>query len=432
MMKPLLLRLQCIVCIFIFFPMPGDGVFAQSSPDISIHIPMEAEFYYLRTYQSLEGHKALAVGPGGNWAWSKGAPSSKSAEDAAMSECNKSLKASARQIATGRHCVLFDVDGTVTGQAPPIGIPFGTVLTGPDDTLGPGRIWKTSSDHRRGIMLMLHACNRVGMSEWWLAWINFYRSAGFWVFLPDSFAETRDEEACGDLGETEIDKQTRILKLRIAQTRRTLKILRENFPGEPIYVHGLSEGGVVAQALGEKVAGIIATGSTCGVGNSGAYWTAPDVPILVIAGTKDPFVPGSDDASEFISRCNETQGAGKLTAVSIRGMGNVAAIWWPEVNEAIATLLRTSSVKISRRSAVGIPHIPVDRIPGYREAKHNKALAADEEGNWHWVQAAETPFDAEEAALFGCDASFGKDSFSSQPRVYSCALIDVNGTRLVK
>ncbi len=65
---------------------------------------------------------------------------------------------------------------------------------------------------------------------------------------------------CGNPGEHGIDRQTRILKLRIAQTRHTLAKLREKYPNDPICLHGHSEGGHVVQAQGEKVAGIIVTG----------------------------------------------------------------------------------------------------------------------------------------------------------------------------
>lgn len=422
-----------LICAFIFILMFAGKSFAQSSSNDDIHIPMEAEFYYLRVYQSLEDHKALAVGPGGNWASSKGAPSSKTAEEAALSSCHEALRTSPYKDLSTRHCVLFDVDGRVTGQAPPIGIPFGTILEGPDYPLGSGQILKPSSQHRRGIMLMLHGCNRVKMGGWWIAWINFYRSAGFIVILPDSFAEPRDEGACGLLpGETGIDKQTQNLKLRIAQARRTLKILREKFPDAPIYLHGHSEGGVVAQALGENVAGIIVTGASCGVGNSEAYWTAPDVPVLVIAGTRDKFVLGGSNPEELTAYCKKVVGPGKLTAVSIQGMGHLAAVWWPEVSEAIAKLLKTAAVKISRRPADDMPQLRVDQIPGYQKAKSYKALATDENGNWYWEDSLETPFDAEESALFGCDDSIGKDPFSNSLRMHSCVLVDVNDRRLVK
>ncbi len=419
-----------IIFLFIFQEICS----AQSSSRDDIHIPMEAEFYYLRVYQNVEDHKALAVGLGGNWASAKGMPSPQAAEEGALAECQKALQeSSSYKGPSTQPCVLFDVDGRATGKAPPTGIPFGTVLKGPDYPLGSGLAWEATNHDARGIMILLHGCNRVKMGGWWIAWVNYYRSSGFRVILPDSFAEARDEETCGNPGEAGIDKQTRILKLRIAQTRRTLDIVRKQFPGEPIYLHGHSEGGVVAQALGEEVAGIIVTGASCGVGNSKAYWTASDVPVLVIAGTNDPYVLNGNDAEEFAAYCKNVVGPGKLTAVSVREMGHLAAIWWPQVNKAIARFLNVADIDISRRSA-DVIHYPirVDQIPGYREAKANKALAADENGNLRWEDALESPFDAEESTLFGCDELSGRDPFSNPPHVHACELVDVNGKRVVK
>lgn len=434
MLSNLLSRYDYLLYIALFLLVFGDGGLAQPSTKDDIRISMEAEFYHLRVYQSVEGHKALAVGPGGNWAWSKGAPSSKAAEDAALSSCAEALRASPQKNLSTRNCVLFDVDGKATGQAVPIGIPFGTVLETPDYPLGSGQIWNPSGQDRPGIMVMLHGCNRVNMGGWWIAWINYYRAAGFLVIVPDSFADPRDEEICGVPSESDIDKQTRILKLRIAQTRRTLRNIRKQFPGAPIYLHGHSEGGLVVQALGEDVAGIIVTGTSCGVGKSEAYWTAPDVPVLIIAGGEDKFNFGGRNATQLASYCKEVQGPGKLTAILVQGMGHLAAIWRPEVNDAIAKFLKIPAINISRKFASGVhfPPLSADHAAQYQQAKENKALATDERGRFHWEESFETPFDATEAALFGCDDYIGKDPFSSSDHIHSCVLVDVNGTKPIK
>lgn len=74
---------------------------------------------------------------------------------------------------------------------------------------------------------MVHGCNLLGILDGVvMSWVNYYRAAGLQVFLPDSFAEPRDGEMCGNPGEHGIDRQTRILKPRIAQTRHTAPLQR--------------------------------------------------------------------------------------------------------------------------------------------------------------------------------------------------------------
>jgi dienelactone hydrolase len=430
-----LTKFGCLLSAIVFILISADKCFTQSFTDDDIHISAIAELYFLQIYQQEKGgHKAMAVGPGGYWAAAERRTTPKAAETAAVSDCRKTLQTASKGLAK-RSCVLFDVDGKPTGKATPIGIPFGTLREGRDYALEFGKMWEPSNTDRKGIMVMVHGCNPVGvMGGWMTSWINYYRAAGFQVFLPNSFAEPRDGELCGNPGEHGIDQQTRILKLRIAQTRQTLAELRKRFPKDPIYLHGHSEGGYVVQALGDKVAGIIVSGSPCGFGYSSAYWVAPGTPLLVIAGTKDPYIYKARNARELTAFCKTIRGAGKLTAVSVAGMGHFAAIWWPGVRDAVNALLGAEPTTVSRRKSgdIAFPNLTPMQLEDYRTMALPKALAADNKGNWGRSVRAETRLDAEETALFDCDQRAGADAFLDTSHQHACVLVDVNGKKLVK
>lgn len=424
-----------LLCVVIFILISARNSFAQSSSDDDIHISAIAELYFLQVYKNEKGHKALAVGPGGYWAAAERRASPEVARKAALADCRRTLRTASDKGLSSQRCILFDVDGKLTGKATPVGVPFGTLREGRDYPLEFGKMWEPSNANRKGIMVMVHGCNPIGvMGGLMLSWINYYRAAGFQVYLPNSFAEPRDGELCGNPGAHGIDQQTRILKLRIAQTRHTLAELRGKFPKDPIYLHGHSEGGYVVQALGEKVAGIIVSGAPCGFGYSSAYWVAPGTPLLAIAGTKDPFIYKARNVREQTAYCKTIRGAGTLKAVSLTGMGHFAALWWPGVRDAVSTFLDAGRVAVARRksSDVAFPDLTPTMLEKYRNIALPKALAADGNGNWSWSVGAETRLDAEEMALFECDERAGADAYKDPAHEHSCALVDVNGKRLVK
>jgi pimeloyl-ACP methyl ester carboxylesterase len=433
---------RLLLCAILLVLAGAGKTSAQSSANDDIHISAIAEFYALHTYPSLKGHKALAVGPGGYWAASPGKPSADIAGKAALKSCTTALRTSSYKSLARRDCVLFDVDGKRTGAAQPTGIPFGTRAEGPDIPYEKGGQWEATGTPRRGNLLLLHGCNKVeGINGWVRAWINFYRASGFRVIMPDNFAEPRDREVCGHPGEDGIDAQTRNLKLRVAQTLRTLATLHRKYPGEPIYVHGHSEGGYVAQALGEKVAGIIVTGAPCGFGSAPAYWVGEGTPLLVIAGTKDAYFTTARSAKALTSYCKTVRGAGNLKTASVQGMGHFTGLWWPDVRESVGKFLKVEVVAVTRRKADGVarPKIPAAVLSQYQKEPKPKALAVHEKGALSWystvdarMASAETTLDVEEIALFACDEGAGFDAFQDPSHQHACVLADVNGKRPAK
>ena len=409
--------------------------FAQSPSDEDIHISAIAEFYAIHNYSKGKKHRALAVGPGGYWSNIDGLPSAAAARKAALNGCNQVLRTAPYKSLAKRRCVLFDLDGERTGKGSPVGIPFGTAASGPDLPYDYGGKWEATSMPRRGTLLLLHGCNKLqDVGGWLRSWINFYRASGFRVVLPNSFAEPRDPEMCGDPGEFGIDAQSRNVKLRIAQTLRTLATIRQKYPGEPIYVHGQSEGGYVAQALGEKLDGIIVTGAPCGFGAARTYRAGEGTPILFIAGTKDSSIWNARSAKQLASYCRKVDGDGKMTTVSVTGLGHYAALWWPGVRDAVSKFLKTKPITVQRNEAkdVKFPSILPADLKQYQDFKRPKVIAAAKTGVWSWYPEGETMLDSEEMALFACDEAAGGDAFLDTTNTHICVIVDRNGKRLVK
>jgi hypothetical protein len=199
-------------------------------------------------------------------------------------------------------------------------------------------------------------------------------------------------------------------------------------------VHGHSEGGFVAQALEEKVDGIIATGAACGFGDARVYRAGKGVPLLLILGTRDQYVTEGASAKMLARTCSRVRGTGPMTFVSVPGMDHFAAIWWPQVHDAVAKFLKIPPFKIAQAPSQGIayPKISDTYMQTYQAGAANKALAVGKDGSWGWSFAASSKFDAEEEALFGCDDAARADVFLDTQHAHYCVLVDVNGKKLVK
>lgn len=427
-------RLSSLLCALSILVIVGSTGAVRADTDDDIHISAERELFVLYKYPHRKGHKALAVGPSGYWGESHGVRSAAQASKSAIDTCNRVLRTSKFKSEARRRCVLFAVNDKRTGKATPIGIPFGTVPAGDDLPWQFGKEWRATSFTKRGTMLLGHGCNGHHIDARLMAWVNYYRAAGFRVIMPNSFAEPRDPDTCPPLGENRTDEQTRNLKLRIAQMRRTIAGVRKKYPGEPLYLHGFSEGGYVVQALDEKVDGVIVTGAMCGFGYAGVYRAAKGVPLLLIAGTKDFTFPEATSAKALARFCRRVTGTGPMTFVSIAGMDHYAAIWWPGVETAIRKFLEIPPIRINRPSVEGVvfPPLPTTELDRYEKARPHKAIAANKFGTWYLTTELGSKFDAEEDALFGCDDAVGADVYLDTEHMHACVLVDVNSKRLVK
>jgi hypothetical protein len=268
-----------------------------------------------------------------------------------------------------------------------------------------------------------------------MAWVSYYRAVGFRVIMPDSFADIRDRATCGlPDSVAAFNRQSRNVKLHISQTLRTIAGIRRKYPGEPLFLHGHSEGGWVVQALGQNVSGIIVTGTACGFGNSGYYLAGKNVPLLVISGTRDKSFPQAASAEALASYCRDVSGVGNMTWTSIPDMGHNALLWRPEVMDAVSKFLDAPRLTAARRPLTGItyPKLPADQYELYKESGAHKAMAVNKSGGWYWAGGYDNKLDAEEDVLYACDQLSRKSPFADSSHQHECALVDFDGEKLVK
>lgn len=405
----------------------------MAATDSELHIDAIAEFFTLHSYKTVKTNKAVAVGPGGAWAHAGGEPSSKQAEQRALARCQAQIRSSRFASHRKQKCVIFDSNGKRSGLASPIGSPFGTIPQGPDLPYLKGDFWPAETRRPRGIVLFLHGCDNIsetkGLSRL-QAWFAYYRAAGYSVILPDSFAEKRDPPSCGPPGQNGINRQTRNLKLRVAQTRRTLVGLRKNYPALKIYVHGHSEGSFVAQALDEDVAGVIITGGACGFfGPPSTVGLVDTTRFLAIAGSKDEYNSLAKDAAQYQRECRKVFGGPYLETLFLPGVGHTPGVWRPEITNAVSKLLDVDPTIMKRRKADANAEIPANVKGPYRQWKRHKAVALDSQGAFGAAGELESQFDAEESALVKCGLGAGINPYLSSDRTYRCFLVDVNGKK---
>lgn len=188
--------------------------------------------------------------------------------------------------------------------------------------------WFIGSEPTRGVILYLHGCDGRGGRR---AWFPHLQSVGFLVIVPDSFADPRPDAACG----RSWDAYKPVFRIRSAQTAYAIERIREAWPGAPLLVWGHSEGGALAYTLDDDFAGIIVTGHACGFGVDSEIKVRPNVPMLIIQGTKDPWVP----VARARRTCVQLDRSLLWHLEMIEGTGHQPSFYMPEVREPIEAFL---------------------------------------------------------------------------------------------
>jgi hypothetical protein len=260
--------------------------------DQDAFLGFDAEYYYRTAYPGLKGRKAFAIGPQGTYGYSWRAKNSKEAGISALRGCNDGVAKQKKYGMVGK-CRLFAVDGKLLSKEPQVGLAWQEPATGEDIPLSKGAKSFYIGRTARGIVLFLHGCNGMGWSRNAEIWSSYFNALGYNFFAPDSFAEPRPAEVCGPAWRTRGRDQTIILKLRVAQTLRSIAELKKRYPGLPIYVWGHSEGGSIVKYLNVEVAGIMSSGDECDA--SGLKIAAPaSVPVLYLFGENDALWKGAN------------------------------------------------------------------------------------------------------------------------------------------
>ncbi|MFT3986559.1 alpha/beta hydrolase [Aestuariivirga sp.] len=381
-----------------------------------------AEFFYRHGYPKVIMHKAMAVGPNYYWQTNWGLKTPEEAAETALKNCNDGLKKAYPDITEG--CTLLDVDGVPKMPLETIGISLDAIAAGPDLPLDKGFAWMPEGK-ARGSVILIASCNRVQSPDApSVAWADFYNALGYRVYLPDNFAEPRPPELCGAVG-NRVEDQTTIIKQQMAQTRRTIMSLQARFPGEPIILHGMSQGGWVAQAVGMPVEAVISTATACGFGTTITHDVPDGVPFLTIAGSKDPLVPAAQSADGFSNACKGVIGPTPSLGLSVAGKTGIVGPWWAGAGDAVTALLKREPMPLLENFNLSDQQFDTlsNDYKQYMQVAGPKAWAQN--GSTHsyvWQQS-----DLEEArnyALFYCASNMARNPYTEPLRMHPCRIVD--------
>jgi hypothetical protein len=317
-------------------------------PD-DVFVSSLAEVYYKLKFRILPRHAAMAIGPAGVWVARAHRDTQAAAEYAALQRCRNILEKSQRKSIRKRKCYLYAVNDEIVFKGKSPRLPLGTVLPGEDIPLKRAIYNKGPKSALRGILLLLHGCNRVrSLPRWTRRWIRYFRNEGFRVVVPNSFAEPRQRSQCDRVKRKRYllpslrkrAVQDQVSRFRVAQTYRTVRVLRKQYPGLPILIWGHSEGAIVARYLSEGIAGVFLTGNRC----EGCVLFPRDIPYLAFIGSSDPFIvrPKSLTLASVRKYCNRKLRPPEWGFVYLKGVGHFPSIRSRKVRKAVDKFIARS------------------------------------------------------------------------------------------
>lgn len=425
------MRLLAItLCLLVLWNHESSAEPGERDPFPSIY----AEYFFHNGYRNLKGHRALAIGSYGTYGWSYRASSRSEARSVALKYCRQALHRDFPKEYKKLRCELLAVDGTLVVKDPWVAPDYKVPLQGEDKPLAQGYNILHSDNSLKGIVLSLHGCDGLGWPVYNQVWGEFFAIHGFDFHAPNSFAEPRPAALCGTpdraptSGENRLN-ETRIIKLRVAQTLRTIKILQTRHPGVPLYVWGHSEGGLIVQFIGSKVSGIIVTGEECGISNSMIAADAK-TPVLFMFGSDDPFIDGFKKplTQKSIRRCKNLVRNTSSRTVVITNNAHAYYPWRPEISKAVLEFLKAKVPEppkpISETDMTLNPRMEAD-FSRYKSTRKNRTFAISRFGDFGWTSGWDYLRDAEYYALYLCTKSARLNYFRLKTQY--CSIIDRNG-----
>jgi hypothetical protein len=396
--------------------------------DQDAFLGFDAEYYYRTAYPGLKGHKAFAIGPQTGSGYSWGNRSSKEAGNSAIKFCNKWVAQQKKYGIAGK-CRLLALDGKLLIKDPWIGSAWQEPAKGEDIPLNKGAQRFYAGRSARGIVLHVHGCDGLGWNRNAEIWGSYFNALGYNFFSPDSFAEPRPAAVCGEAWRSRARDQTIILKLRLAQTLRSIAELKKRYPGLPIYVWGHSEGGSIVKYLNAEVAGIISSGDECDA--SGLRIAAPaSVPVLYLLGENDPSVEGIKLplTDKGVQKCRNYVRNKKTRIVIIKNSKHDIWPWRPEVAKAMSEFIGAEPFTLARPRPAEKLTLSEKQISAkalYQKGRSHKAFAANSNGTFSWASEWEFAEDAQQFTLYDCARYEHMNVFKLS--THACSVIDADG-----
>ncbi|MGB9141172.1 MAG: hypothetical protein WCB71_03120 [Aestuariivirga sp.] len=396
-----------------------DGIFPGSA----------AEYQYRTDYGFRKSHKAFAIGTYGAYGYSWDWRSSKEAANSALKSCRNSVAWWTKKYGVPGKCRLLAQGDTLLDKDPWLGPAWQKPALGDDIPLLKGRSFPYRGLPLNGVVLHVHGCNGLGWDKYAEVWGAYFNALGYSFYAPDSFAESRPAELCGEIPPARAKDATMIMKLRIAQTQRTIAGLKQKYPGTPIYVWGHSEGAAVVKLLNVEVAGIVTSGDECDVG--GSRTAAPaSVPVLFMFGDNDPNIEGFKLplTDKKMQKCRNFVRNKKTRLVIVKNSKHEYWPWRPEIAKAMSQFIGAKSAGFPESQPpmkLLLTDSQQKTKANYLRAENHRALAVSTGGSAAWGSKWDFVEDARQFALYECAHWDNVNDFAAPQ--HRCVLMDVDG-----
>jgi dienelactone hydrolase len=400
------------------------------SLEADVYPDAAAEYVYRTSYIYKKKHKAFAIGPHGSFGYSWGYGSAKQAEKVALKEC----ASDAKKFKLSGKCTLLARGNALLIANPWIGPEWQKSASGVDVPFYNGRTLLVTNQSAQGVLLYLHGCDGPGWKQYNKILGDYFNGLGFDFYAPNSFAEARPKALCGENDPKLRRQRAEITNVRIAQTQRTLSLLREKYPNKPIYIWGHSEGSDIAKRLVTKVAGIIASGDDCDVSGS-PIAADTSVPVLYMFGENDPYVDGVKKpiTAKGASKCRNFVRNKKTQIAVITNAAHDLFPWREDIAKALSKFIGAKS------TGYPIPNATLDfrlnakqqsALNDYKSGKTHKAIALRKDGAYSWQAAWETSIEAAYHSLYDCAAVDNVNMFSLDKQYCTLHSVNDNATQI--
>jgi len=394
------------------------NTFRSAEPVLANDAPIfgpEQELFFKIEYPKYRANKALAIGPNGVVFYSSGSATPTRARNAAIDDCNAWVSKQRGAKKAGGWCKVYAVNNQIvwTGLSP--GVQSGQQLPLPDAPLAHAQIFGDAKT-AKAILLRLHGCDHPTNppDDWIMSWFEFFTARQYLVIQPDSFADPHPV-ICGEDMFKDYALSVEKDRLRVAQTKRTLREIGRLYPGLPIYVWGHSGGGRTIQFMSPNVKGVIISGDECGI-SSRSSAIPKTVPVLYIFGLSDQFVKyeGKPINKKVIdASCGRMKNQGDRKWVAVEGADHFTAIWNQSVMDAVSKFIGEKPFDLSYEQFDG--QLTGNAAAAYlnlAEAKPGRrAFAAGPEGQYGRSWGMSNGTDAIQNALRSCDQQGGKPAY---------------------
>ncbi|MBC8038422.1 MAG: hypothetical protein H7X89_14510 [Rhizobiales bacterium] len=387
---------------------------------------VDEEIFFKADYPKFKRQKALAIGPDGYFFYTYNHRSAADAKHAALTGCNKAVEKHRRKKKPNGWCLPYAVNDKIVWKGLAPGISGDEELPGPDLPLTSGQQYGRSTT-AKAILLMLHGCGRPSTPppDMVMSWVNYFLARDFFVVMPNSFADPHPA-VCGDEGWfRDYAVTTEVNRLRVAQTKRTLRELKRLYPDKPIYIWGHSGGSRTVQYFAPDVKGVIALGDECGIGHTAIVVIPPAVPILYVFGENDPYLSSLGlpvTAKSAKKRCSRSKGDRRW--VIVKGVGHDTAIWHQNVIDAVSKFIGEKTFKLDyEKTSAELSGPTKAAFNVYRTRMGYRAFAVAEDGAFGYSDNWDNEPDAIQHALELCESITGKPLYAPG-EAHTCKIYD--------